>query len=523
MTRGGDRARALVLALGAVVGCAEGGTPTGSARSALLAEALAIPSDPELAQQIVDALEVKRRGDLERAVDALEPGEQLSHATLSQIALDREVFTLEDLFRAGDDLFAYQFRTEQGLGNGLAGRPGIPAGPAPAPNLRRVHEGAFGGPDAASCADCHSVGGDDGAGALTQNAYLAGDGDRTLRADVRNPPALLGTGPIERLAAELSAELAMHRTLAITLAQATGAPVTRALTAKGLAFGELVAAPDGTVDTRQVTGVSPDLVVRPFGWKGHQATLRGSIKEAFRIHLGLVAVADQQAVRDGRAPAAMFGDGPWYDVDRDGTFTEIEDGTLSTMVAYLAQLEVPIVQPPADPSLLDRFARGRAVFDRVACGGCHVPTLALADPLLVTTAEQAEHAASPPVTIDVARDGLAPKIEPVDLLGSAYRVWLFSDLRRHDLGPALAAPFDQPSEGGPIAARAWLTRPLWGLADTAPYLHDGRAPTVEDAIQAHDGEAAASRALYRALTADERGDLRVYLLSLSRVRRVVIR
>ncbi len=518
------RGRGPLLAVCAVLGGGCDAAPaTGTARSALLAEAVTIPDDQELAAQITAALEVKRRGDHERAVDALDLGEQLSHATLSQVALDREVFTLDDLFRAGDDLFAYTFRTEQGLGNALAGRPGGLAGGRAAPNQRRVHQGAFGGPDASACADCHAVGGDDGAGTQTQAAYLAGDGDRVSSADARTAPMLLGGGPVERLAAEMTAELGVLRDLAVAQAQAQGAPVAQALTAKGLAFGTLVARADGTIDAAAVTGVSPDLVVRPFGWKGHQATLRDSIREAFRIHLGLVAVVDQQAVRDGRAPAALFGDGPWYDVDRDGTYTEVEDGMLSTMVAYLAQLEVPIVVPPDDPDLLERFARGRAVFDQAGCAGCHTPALTLEDPALVTRAEQAEHAASPPVVIDVARDGLGPKIDPVDQPGTAFVVRLFSDLRRHDLGPALAAPAAHLSAGGPIAPALWLTRPLWGLADTAPYLHDGRAPTVADAILGHGGEATAARAAFVALAPADRGALLVYLLSLQRTRRVVVR
>ncbi len=510
----------LAIAVVLAVAC-DARTHTGTSRSELLGELLVIPSDHELELEILDALDKKRRADLDRSLDAKEPGEQLEHATLSQIALDRQVFTLDDMFRVGDDLFAYQFRPEQGLGNALAGHLGIAAGQTPAPNLRRIQQGSFGGPDAMSCADCHSVGGDDGAGTLTQNAYFQGDGDRTTSADARNAPAVLGLGPVERLAAEMTRELAMQREIALAEAATAGAPVTWLLTAKGLAFGRLVANADGTVDAALVTGVSRDLIVRPFGWKGHQATLRAMVKESFRLHLGIVPLADQQAVRDGLAPAAAFGDGPWFDVDADGTTIEVEDGMVSTMVAYLSQLEVPIVQPPDDPLLLDRFARGRAVFDRIACGSCHVPALGLVEPRLVTRAEQTEHAGSPPITIDVARDGLRPKIEAVDLIGSAFVVRLFSDLRRHDLGPALAAPFDQALPAGPIAARQWLTRPLWGLADTAPYLHDGRAPTVEDAILAHGGEARPSRDLFAALSPDDRADVLVYLLSLRRVMRVV--
>ncbi|MEZ6057723.1 MAG: di-heme oxidoredictase family protein [Planctomycetaceae bacterium] len=35
----------------------------------------------------------------------------------------------------------------------------------------------------------------------------------------------------------------------------------------------------------------------------------------------------------------------------------------------------------------------------------------------------------------------------------------------------------------------WKTPPLWGVADTAPYMHDGSASTLEQAILAHKGEA----------------------------------
>jgi hypothetical protein len=504
------RVRLAVVLL--AVACSEQRADAPVANSPLFDETLHIPSDDELAVEIVAAREKKRRADLDRALDAREPGEQLEHATLSQTALDRQVFTLADMFRVGDDLFAYTFRPENGLGNAIAG---------PGPNLTRVQRGTFGGPDALACADCHSQGGDDGAGTRSQNTFFRGDGDHIVGSDERNPPAVLGGGPLERLAAEMTAELVAQRASVVAAAQVAGAPMTVTLSAKGLAFGTLTASPDGTLDTTGVRHVSPDLIVRPFGWKGHQATLREISKEAFRVHLGVMAMVDQQAVRDGHVAAGTYGNGPWYDVDDDGATIEVEDGMLSTMVAYLAQLEVPVVVPPEDPVLLDRFARGATVFDRVECGTCHTRALRLDDARLVTRAEQSENAASPPVEIDVARDGLTPKIEPVDQVGSAFVVRLFSDLRRHDLGPALAAPADQPADGGSIAKAEWLTRPLWGLADTAPYLHDGRAPTLDDAIRHHGGEAASSRDAYIALPEPDRAALVVYLLSLQRARRVV--
>jgi len=505
-----------LLAVVVLAGCYDPARPPPRASS--LSESLAIPSDHDLALEIEDALIKKRRGDVERAIEAREPGEQLEHARLSQTALDRDVFTLDDLFRRGDDLFAYSFRPEDGLGNALADHAGIPAGPLPRPNLRRVHQGEFGGPDAMACADCHSVGGDDGAGTATQVTAFRGDGDSTHTADLRNPPAVLGLGPIERLAAEMTGELAGQRTAALAMASTLGSDATIALRAKGVDFGMLTARPDGTVDTSQVAGVDADLVIKPFGWKGHQPTLRSMLKESFRVHMGIVAMADQQAVRDGLLDGTSFGDGVFFDIDADGVNIELEDGMLSTMVAYLSQLEVPILQPPTDQAMLDRFGRGGVVFAQVGCDGCHVPVLRVVDPVLVTRPEQTENAASLAVSIDVARDGLRPKILPIDLPGSAFDVQLFSDLKRHDLGPGLAAPIDQ----GTIPARSWLTRPLWGLADTGPYLHDGRAPTIDDAIRAHGGEAQPVTDRYAALAEADRVALRVYLGSLARVRRLVV-
>src|SRR5262249_46466326 len=97
-------------------------------------------------------------------------------------------------------------------------------------------------------------------------------------------------------------------------------------------------------------------------------------------------------------------------------------------------------------------------------------------------------------------------------------VHLFSDLKRHDMGDALASAAPE----GAIPARMFLTRPLWGLAETAPYLHDGRAPTVHDAIVLHGGEAAAARDAYLALDESGRATGRGFLASLSRAPKLFV-
>jgi hypothetical protein len=79
---------------------------------------------------------------------------------------------------------------------------------------------------------------------------------------------------------------------------------------------------------------------------------------------------------------------------------------------------------------------------------------------------------------------------------NALGVPLFSDLRRHNMGTFLAdrMGFRQGADIGGIciAEPLFVTRPLWGVADTGPWLHDGRALTLMDAILMHGDTACQS-------------------------------
>ena len=127
--------------------------------------------------------------------------------------------------------------------------------------------------------------------------------------------------------------------------------------------------------------------------------------------------------------------------------------------------------------------------------------------------------------LDLENAGLEPAPHRVDFapdpqneVRGGVPVFAFTDLRRHDLGPALAEPVDEalPDGSGAVPGAVWQTRPLWGLADTGPYLHDGRAATLNEAIEAHGGEAEASRQAWAALSARDQAALRVFLMSLTR-------
>jgi hypothetical protein len=465
-----------------------------------------IADDAVLMELLTDAIELRRREDFDRMLDARDAGELIEHATLNDHHFEYRKIDNETLFIVGDELFAYLFRPENGWGGKGRNAEDIEYTPRPS----RIHNGDAGGPDAFACANCHSKGGPDGAGTQSQNAFLRGDGKSTHGADQRNPPHVLGLGPVELLAREMSKELRTQADAASAKAQKENRRIEQPLSAKGVSFGVVAADPDGTFDYKGVTGIDHDLVVKPFGWKGHQATLRGMIEESFVIHQGLLSKRISMDIKDGKLDAAKYGKGPWYDIDEDGVSLEIDSGMLTTMVGYLSQLEVPVVRPPKDPTLIDMFASGRAKFTQIGCATCHVPTLELADPNLNATEGAGSHLK--PFLINVALDGDGPKVEPKYAGPTPYLVHLFSDLKRHDMGDDLATPTAQ----GSISASEFLTRPLWGLAETAPYLHDGRAPTVHYAITLHGGEASASRDAYLALEEHDRASLRVFLTSLSR-------
>ena len=98
--------------------------------------------------------------------------------------------------------------------------------------------------------------------------------------------------------------------------------------------------------------------------------------------------------------------------------------------------------------------------------------------------------------------------------GAGVKVELFSDLKRHDMGEGLSESFSKATDE---QNRQFITARLWGIADSAPYMHDGRALTIVEAIQSHDSpgsEAAAAAQAFEALGDDDKNDLIRFLMTL---------
>jgi CxxC motif-containing protein (DUF1111 family) len=328
---------------------------------------------------------------------------------------------------------------------------------------------------------------------------------------VRDAPATLGLGYVEQAAAEMSAELAAIRLRAQARAQMSHARVEALLVAKGVRFGRMVVAADGeSIDWGGLEGVDPDLVVKPFGWKGRVASLRRFVEEALRTHLGiqsepLIAEHCQHAM------PALVGDGAdCHDPDRDGVTAELTEGQLSALSIYMALQPVPIRVPPEGVRERARALEGERLFEAVGCESCHVRELVLTAP---HREEVPDLTGGRPFEVDLARDVRPPPPrDPADQI----RVELFSDLKRHDLGPELADPRRASFAPG-IAPGVWLTRPLWGVGVTPPYLHDGRAASLEAAIRWHGGEARPSRDRFGALSPRQRAEIVEFLQTLRRI------
>ena len=98
---------------------------------------------------------------------------------------------------------------------------------------------------------------------------------------------------------------------------------------------------------------------------------------------------------------------------------------------------------------------------------------------------------------------------------------LFSDLRRHKMGALLSERkgFVQETDVSKITVPEdeFLTRSLWGVADTGPWLHDGRAQSLKDAILFHDSEGSEAHDViqaFKGLNQEDQENVINFLLSL---------
>ncbi len=449
----------------------------------------------------------------------------------------------EEAFEAGNEFFETRFNALDGVGANVG--KGQRFTRVPRSDLNGNGEWAdhrprrATGPNAESCTGCHIDPAEDGSGGAVGNVHRDPQHRGILARFIqRNTPHLFGSGGVQRLAEEMTATLQSLVEDAKTTLCETGGSATVALEAKGVQFGSVRITRlrrnpcNFRVDTSNLHGVDGDLVVRPFQWKGSVAFLRDFNRGASHNELGMQAVE-------------IVGEGA--DGDFDGVADEMTIGDQTALAVYVAAQPRPttklelnglgLLVPALTQDEIDAIGRGSSVFEALGCATCHIPSLTVDDPVFSEPSQSADYrdAVFPagqdpvelgvdpenPVTFDITEDqpdnqltlpdNSIAHIGPfeTDMDGKAI-IRLFGDLKRHNMGVGLAEPIDEVGTG----RATFLTENLWGCGSTAPFLHDGRATTLTEAILEHGGEALAARTAFEALPLTDQADLIAFLNNL---------
>jgi len=319
-----------------------------------------------------------------------------------------------------------------------------------------------------------------------------------------------------------------------------GCPLVVNLTSKGVNYGTLSVDQNGVVSTANVVGVNPDLRVRPFFAEGSTVSMREFAVGAFNAEMG-IQITDPiiDTAADGGfvvTPAGMVLDGS-IDVfetsptpeatDPDATEPNAPGLPNDAGVALIDFMEFYLLNyfKPARYLQNANTNSGRALFNQVGCNSCHMANFTINSDRRVADVETVHRLTLPPeqrppegvfnslFAIAEARFQAVPNsadalgfalIEPQ---GQPFLVEdIFTDFKRHDLGPAL----HERNFDGTIQ-NLFITEALWGVGSSPPYGHDGRSINLQEMILRHGGEATTARNAYAALSATQQNLLKEFL------------
>lgn len=323
--------------------------------------------------------------------------------------------------------------------------------------------------------------------------------------------------------------------------------------------GLVDAIPDGVI-RRQATiqerhpeisgraALLPDGTLGRFGWRANSSRLVRFVDRACGNELSLETERRPQPVDPSR---------PSY----RNPSTDISDDEIRAMSDFLATLARPVQQLPTDPEAIARVNRGQAAFDSVGCAVCHVPTLGQVDGLYsdLLLHDMGPYlydfdAAEPYVVsqkpllqtklvsrIEVPYYGNPTTVSSAAVLPNQFisprspqtlsdykNVIASREIRTIGISSSNSNRASRPTallrvreEVGverrlkPTAnTQEWRTPPLWGVRDSAPYMHDGRAESLLEAIVMHDGESAPTRDRFLQLPVQDRKALIEFLETL---------
>src|SRR6266404_6708912 len=299
---------------------------------------------------------------------------------------------IPDLIEFGRKLFTANWTVREGSGRPLSKGTGDPLSDRMAPLVFPRNFNRVSAPEANSCAGCHNVPFVGGGGDFVANVFVLGQrfdaltfnvndatptrgaademGRRvTLQtaANSRNTLGMFGSGFIEMLARQITADLQRIR-------DSVSPGGSKALISKGISFGILARAANGSWDVSKVEGIAtvslassgpadpPSLIVRPFHQAGRVVSLREFTNNAFNHHHGMQSTE-------------RFGVGT--DPDGDGVINELTRADITAAVVFQATLPPPGRVMPRDLDVQKAIHMGEDRFAAFGCAGCHLPRLPL--------------------------------------------------------------------------------------------------------------------------------------------------
>jgi hypothetical protein len=451
--------------------------------------------------------------------------------------------TIPQLVTFGEKLFTAKWTIQEGAGRPLTKGTGGPLSDLTDPLIFPRNFNRISGPDSNSCSGCHNepfVGGggdritsvfvlgqrfdfatfDHSDPRLTKGALDERGQFATLQdiANERKTIGMNGSGFIEMLARQMTGDLQ-----AIRDSLAPGAQ--RQLITKGISFGMLKRNMDGSWDTSAVQGLPapslassdanhpPSLIIMPFHQAGAVISVRQFSNNAFNHHHGI-----QSEERFGVD----------VDADGDGFVNELTRADVTAVTVFQATLPVPGRVIASDPEVEKAVRLGERRFAAIGCAACHTPKLPLtnngwmySEPSPYNPPGNLRVDDAPTLLVDLTSNDLpVPRLKP-DGHGVVW-VPAFTDLKLHDIsaGPTdrNVEPLDQNRPpGSPTffgGNAKFVTRKLWGTANSGPFMHHGKFTTMREAVLAHSGEALASRQAFEALSPYEKDCLIEFLKTL---------
>jgi len=417
--------------------------------------------------------------------------------------------SIDDARLEGQRIFSTPFNFKDGLGDGPLDLSEDPTAFGGRPSLQgNGFILRFNGNDSQTCLECHSVRSNatipasfavGGFGNISDSAFpgilnpdidddgddgsVSDDGVANISGRMINPPFNFGAGGVEALAKEMTTELQAL----IEKAEENPDQVVNLIT-KGVSFGSIIST-GGHLDTSNVEGIDDDLVVRPFGRKGCCFSIRDFDRGAMQFHHGI-------------QPEEVVGSG--IDADGDGVVDELTIGEMSALHIF----QVALDRPRQKKDLTQQERVGEILFTGIGCAVCHIPELTTNSSHLPVAFPEIPTNPSANVFMNIDLTETTPGYEERNDQNGGVVVPLFADLKRHHMGSGLAESTGEPNVAFFTTAR------LWGVADTAPYMHDGRAMTLSQAILLHGGEAQDKRDNFATLPVADQEALLAYLLTL---------